>query len=72
MGATNSITPIQNKEEAVLPELNIKTQSWTKESHGLFEYDTKDLETMYFKLKGCQLLKRHEFKVTVEKIKFLS
>jgi hypothetical protein len=35
-----------------IPELRIKTESWTRESHGLYDFEGTEIETKTYKLKG--------------------
>ena len=54
-----------------MPEVLIKTITWTRESHGLFDFEVKEserklFEKKQFKLKGSHRIMRAESEVTTE------
>ena len=54
-----------------VPEVNIRTITWTRESHGLFDFEVKEserklFEKKQFKLKGSHRIFRAESDVTAE------
>lgn len=54
-----------------VPEINIRTITWTRESHGLFDFEIKETERkLYekkqFKLKGSHRVYRAESEVSAE------
>ena len=54
-----------------MPEVNIKTITWTRESHGLFDFEVKEserklFEKKQFKIKGSHHLFRNESEVTTD------
>ena len=54
-----------------MPEVVIQTMTWTRESHGLFDYEVKEserklFEKKQFRVKGSQRIFRHESEVTTE------
>lgn len=54
-----------------MPEVNIRTITWTRESHGLFDFEVKEserklFEKKQFKIKGSQRIYRHESEVSTE------
>ena len=55
-----------------MPEVMLKTTTWTRESHGLFDYEVKEserkvlFEKKQFKLKGTHRIYRAESEVTAE------
>jgi len=55
-----------------MPEVNIRSVTWTRESHGLFDYEVKEserkvlFEKKQFKLKGTHRIYRAESEVTAE------
>lgn len=57
-----------SNNQADMPELKIKTESWIRESHGLYDYEGTELEVLNYTLKGNQRFKRTDAKVTVEQI----
>ena len=54
-----------------MPEVTIRTITWTRESHGLFDFEVKEserklFEKKQFKLKGSHRIYRSESEVTTE------
>ena len=54
-----------------MPEMQIRTITWTRESHGLFEFAVKEserklFEKKQFKIKGNHLILRNESDVVTE------
>ena len=54
-----------------MPEVNIRTVTWTRESHGLFDFEVKEserklFEKKQFKIKGSHRIFRAESDVTAE------
>ena len=47
-------------------ELTVKAVTWTKESHGLFDFEGLDTERKIFKLKGTHRFYRYENAVEAE------
>ena len=61
--------PIDSKVK--MPEVMIRTITWTRESHGLFDFEVKEnerklFEKKQFKIKGNQRVYRAESDVTTE------
>jgi hypothetical protein len=50
--STDGINEPTNKIAGNIPELRIKTESWTRESHGLYDFEGTEIETKTYKLKG--------------------
>ena len=46
--------------------LTAKTVTWTRESHGLFDFEGQDIVKKQFKIKGSHRIFREENKVEVE------
>ena len=74
-GKSNSIkidSPAAQKTESgqsktgPIPELRIKAESWTRESHGLYDFEGTETETKYYKLKGNVRFSRSESRVTAD------
>ena len=54
-----------------MPEVNIRTITWTRESHGLFDFEVKEnerklFEKKQFKIKGNHRVYRAESDVTTQ------
>lgn len=54
-----------------MPEVNIRTVTWTRESHGLFDFEVKEserklFEKKQFKIRGSHRIYRAESDVTAE------
>lgn len=54
-----------------MPEVSIRTITWTRESHGLFDFEVKEserklFEKKQFKIRGCHRLYRSESDVYTE------
>ena len=61
----------QTDSKVKLPEMMIKTITWTRESHGLFDFEVKEserklFEKKQFKIKGNHLILRAESDVTTQ------
>ena len=61
--------PVDTKVK--MPEVNIRTITWTRESHGLFDFEVKEserklFEKKQFKIKGSHRIYRHESEVSSE------
>jgi len=54
----------QNVEKC--DELFIRTSTWTRESHGLYDFEGKDVQLRSFKIKGSQFIYRKESEVNIE------
>ena len=48
-----------------MPELKINTSTWTRESHGLYDYEGTEIEKKAFKIKGNIRVQRFESDVRV-------
>ena len=51
-----------------MPELRIKTESWTRESHGLYDFEGTEVERSAFRLRGSQALIRNESSVRAQTV----
>ena len=56
----------QNVEKC--DELFIRTSTWTRESHGLYDFEGKDVQLRSFKIKGSQFIYRKESEVNIEQV----
>ena len=56
----------QTNQSQNFSELSIKTVTWTRESHGLFDFEGQDIIRKQFKVKGSHRFYRDENKVSVE------
>ena len=69
---TDNFTANQGSSKDVkMPEVNIRTITWTRESHGLFDFEVKEserklFEKKQFKIKGNHRVFRNESDVTAE------
>lgn len=48
-----------------MDELHIKSSTWTRESHGLYDFEGKDVQCKSFKVKGSQFIFRKDSEVDV-------
>jgi len=60
MGACTS------KKEVRPPEILIKTSTWNRDSHGLFDYEGRECQKKQLKTSGTLTLARHETNVMIE------
>ena len=58
--------PIKNSEARNMPEVNIRATTWTRESHGLFDFEGTEIERKQFKIKGHHRVFRIESDVKME------
>jgi len=49
-----------------MPELRIQTSTWTRESHGLYDFEGEEIERKFFKVKGNQRVFRYENEVEIK------
>jgi hypothetical protein len=59
MGADQSKGGVNSE----IPYLRIRTETWVKESHGLYDYEGTELEVQNFTTSGNQRFKRLETKI---------
>jgi hypothetical protein len=64
MGVTQSgdIGDLQKK----IPQLVIKSETWTKESHGLYDFDNTEVNQVSFALRGSHIINRTDSTVMVQ------
>ena len=55
-----------SKSNQQMPELRIQTSTWTRESHGLYDFEGVEIERKFFKVKGNQRVFRHESEVEIK------
>ena len=68
-GQATSSAPADRKIK--MPEVSIRTITWTRESHGLFDFEVKEserklYEKKQFKMKGSHRVYRAESEVSTE------
>ena len=51
-----------------MPELNIRATTWTRESHGLYDFEGTETEKKQFKIKGNHRVFRLESDVRMEMV----
>ena len=62
-----SVSPAgsSHRNNQQLPELRIQTSTWTRESHGLYDFEGVEIERKSFRVKGNQRVFRHESEVEI-------
>jgi hypothetical protein len=50
------------------PELRIQSDTWTRESHGLYDFDGTETSQTHFKLSGTYNILREEHNVTSDPV----
>lgn len=75
MGASQSSTQIQSSSrrfqkggENRIPELLVSVETWTRESHGLYDFEGTEIQKISLKLKGSHRISRDDSKVSAEKV----
>jgi len=61
-----SASGYSNKNNQQIPELRIQTSTWTRESHGLYDFEGEEIERKFFKVKGNQRVFRYESEVEIK------
>jgi hypothetical protein len=56
---------IADKPQAVMPEMRILVKTWTRESHGLYDFEGTEVEERNFKAKGNLRISRNESDVQI-------
>ena len=51
-----------------MPEVNIRATTWTRESHGLYDFEGTETERKLFKVKGNHRVFRVESDVRLENV----
>ena len=60
--------PIKSADARTMPELNIRATTWTRESHGLYDFEGTETEGKQFKIKGNHRVFRIESDVRMEMV----
>ena len=58
--------PVKGAEGRGIPEVNIRATTWTRESHGLYDFEGTETERKQFKIKGNHRVFRVESDVRME------
>ena len=56
---------LATKPEGSLAELRIHSKTWTRESHGLYDFEGTEVEYKFFKMKGNLRISRTESDVQI-------
>ena len=54
-----------NQKASQLPEIRINSVTWTRESHGLFDFEGTEIEKKHFRVRGNQRISRYESDVQI-------
>lgn len=57
MGATQNKQSLTS-ESRKIPELRVSTETWTRESHGLYDFEGNEINNANFSLRGSHNIKR--------------
>jgi hypothetical protein len=60
-----SVATSQNKN---IPELRVTAQTWTRESHGLYDFEGSEVNVSTFGLKGTHTITRTDSVISVQQL----
>ena len=60
--------PIKKSDGNNMPQVNIRATTWTRESHGLFDFEGTEIERKQFIIKGNHRVFRIESDVKMEMV----